>query len=229
MRFPPLVEGRFIKRLNRFAALVDVEKREYLVHVANSGRMGELLVPGYRVLLNPAPAGTARKTAFDLALVDTGDAISSADARLPNKLVAEAIAEGRLPQFAGYSHVRPESTFGESRLDFLLEGSQGSCYVETKSVTLVEDGVGLFPDAPTLRGVKHLHSLMAAMDEGHRAGVIFVIQRPDAEAFAPHDQADQLLGETLRTAAARGVEIWAYRCHVDEQSITLADEIPALL
>ena len=229
MRFPPLVEGRFIKRLNRFAALVDVEKREYLVHVANSGRMGELLVPGYRVLLNPAPVGTTRKTAFDLALVDTGDTISSADARLPNKLVAEAIAEGRLPQFAGYSAVRPESTFGESRLDFLLEGPDGSCYVETKSVTLVEDGVGLFPDAPTLRGVKHLHSLMAAMDEGHRAGVIFVIQRLDAEAFAPHDQADPLLGKTLRTAAARGVEIWAYRCHVDEQSITLADEIPALL
>ena len=229
MRFPPLVEGRFIKRLNRFAALVDVEKREYLAHVPNSGRMGELLVPGYRVLLIPAPAGAARKTAFDLALVDTGDALSSADARLPNKLVAEAIAGGRLPQFVGYPAVRPESAFGESRLDFRLEGPSGVCYVETKSVTLVEDGIALFPDAPTLRGVKHLHSLMAAMDEGHRAGVIFVIQRSDANAFAPHDTADPLLGETLRTAVARGVEVWAYRCHVDEQSITLADEIPALL
>ena len=230
MRFPPLVEGRFIKRLNRFAALVDVEKREYLVHVPNSGRMGELLVPGYRVLLNPAPPGSARKTAYDLALIDTGDALSSADARLPNKLVAEAIAQRRLPQFADYPNVRPESTFGESRLDFLLEGPDGACcYVETKSVTLVEDGVGLFPDAPTPRGVKHLHSLMAAMDEGHRAGVVFVVQRADAEAFAPHDQADPLLGETLRTAAARGVEVWAYRCQVDEQSITLADEIPVLL
>ena len=231
MWFPPLVEGRFIKRLNRFAALVDVEKREYLVHVPNSGRMGELLVPGYRVLLNPAPAGSARKTAYDLALVDTGDALSSADARLPNKLVAEAIAEGRLPQFTGYpdgpypgEHVWREPTgFPVGRT------GPGSCYVETKSVTLVEDGVGLFPDAPTLRGVKHLHSLMAAMDEGHRAGVIFVIQRADAEAFTPHDKADPLLGETLRTAAARGVEVWAYRCRVDEQSIALADEIPALL
>ncbi len=229
MRFPPLVEGRFIKRLNRFAALVDVEKREYLAHVPNSGRMGELLVPGYRVLLVPAPAGTTRKTVFDLALVDTGDALSSADARLPNKLVAEAIAEGRLPQFAGYPAVRPESTFGESRLDFLLEGPEGSCYVETKSVTLVEDGIALFPDAPTLRGVKHLHSLMTAMDIGHRAAVMFVIQRADAEAFAPHDEADPLLGETLRTAAARGVEVFAHRCHVDEQSISLADAIPVRL
>ena len=229
MRFPPLVEGRFIKRLNRFAALVDVEKREYLAHVPNSGRMGELLVPGYRVLLNPAPAGSNRKTAFDLALVDTGHALSSADARLPNKLVAEAIAEGTLPQFAEYTAVRPESAFGESRLDFRLDGPSGSCYVETKSVTLIEDGVGLFPDAPTLRGVKHLHSLMAAMDEGHRAGVIFVIQRSDVETFAPHDTADPLLGETLRMAVARGVEVWAYRCHVDERSIELADELPVRL
>ena len=229
MQFPPLVEGRFIRRLNRFAALVDVEKREYLVHVPNSGRMQELLVPGFRVLLIPAPAGTGRKTAFDLALVDIGHTLSSADARLPNKLVAEAIAEGKLPQFHSYDLVRPESTFGESRLDFLLEGPAGSCYVETKSVTLVEDGVGLFPDAPTLRGVKHLHSLMAAMDAGHRAGVIFVIQRGDAEAFAPHDVADPLLGETLRTAMARGVEVWAYRCRVDERSIELADSIQVLL
>ena len=229
MQFPPLVEGRFIKRLNRFAALVDVDKREYMAHVPNSGRMHELLVPGFRVLLIPAPEGTTRKTAFDLALVDIGHTLSSADARLPNKLVAEAIREGRLPQFAEYPHVRPESTFGESRLDFFLEGPEGSCYVETKSVTLVEDGVGLFPDAPTLRGVKHLHSLMAAMDAGHRAGVMFVIQRADADAFAPHDTADPLLGETLRAAMARGVEVWAYRCRVDERSIALSDEIPVLL
>ena len=229
MKFPPLVEGRFIKRLNRFAALVDVEKREHLAHVPNSGRMGELLVPGFRVLLIPAPAGSGRKTAFDLALVDTGRTLSSADARLPNRLVAEAIAEGRLPQFADYPAVHPERRFHESRLDFLLEGPPGSCYVETKSVTLVENGVGLFPDAPTLRGVKHLNSLMVARDEGHRAGVIFVIQRSDAEAFTPHDVADPLLGATLRTAVAQGVEVWAYRCQVDERSIALADAIPVRL
>lgn len=229
MRFPPMVEGRFIKRLNRFAALVDVDKREFLVHVPNSGRMEELLVPGFRVLLIPAPAGTNRKTAFDLALVDIGTTLSSADARLPNKLVAEAITQGRLPQFAAYPDVHPERVFGESRLDFLLDGPRGSCYVETKSVTLVEDGVGLFPDAPTLRGVKHLHSLMAARAQGHEAAAIFVIQRSDAEAFAPHDTADPLLGTTLRQAVAQDVKVWAYRCRVDERSIALADEIPVRL
>ena len=229
MRFPPLVEGRFIKRLNRFAALVDVDRREHLAHVPNSGRMRELLVPGYRVLLVPAPESTARKTEYDLALVDTGGSLSSADARLPNKLVAEAIAAGRLPQFHQYPLVRPEKVFGESRLDFLLEGPEGSCYVETKSVTLVEDGVGLFPDAPTLRGVKHLHSLMAALEEGHEAAVIFVIQRADAEAFAPHDTADPLLGTTLRQAISAGVDARAYRCRVTERDISLADEVPVQL
>ena len=229
MRFPQLVEGRFVRRLNRFAALVDVDRKEYLAHVPNSGRMHELLVPGYRVLLAPAPASASRKTAYDLALVDTGDALSSADARLPNKLLAEAIAEDRLPQFAGYPIVRPEKVFGESRLDFLLEGPDGSCYVESKSVTLVEDGVGLFPDAPTVRGVKHLHSLMAAREAGHEAGVLFVIQRAVAVAFAPHDLADPLLGTTLREAIAAGVKAWAYRCRVDEQSIVLADEVPVQL
>ena len=229
MRFPPLVEGRFIRRLNRFAALVDVDRKEQLAHVPNSGRMHELLVPGYRVLLAPAPASASRKTAYDLALVDTGDALSSADARLPNKLLAEAIAEDRLPQFGSYAVVRPEQVFGESRLDFLLEGPDGSCYVETKSVTLVQEGVGLFPDAPTLRGVKHLHSLMAARETGHEAAVLFVIQRADAVAFAPHDLADPLLGTTLREAVAVGVKAWAYRCRVDERSITLADAVPMRL
>lgn len=229
MRFPPLVEGRFIKRLNRFAALVDVERKEYLAHVPNSGRMGELLVPGFRVLLAPAPSGTSRKTSYDLALVDTGSALSSADARLPNKLVAEALAQRRMPQFGRYPVARGEQVYGESRLDFRLEGPAGKCYVETKSVTLVEDGVGLFPDAPTIRGVKHLRSLMAALEEGHEGAVVFVIQRADVEAFAPHDEADPLLGATLREAHDAGVAVWAYRCNLSEQSIELADAVPALL
>ncbi len=229
MRFPPLVEGRFIKRLNRFAALVDVERKEYLVHVPNSGRMGELLVPGFRVLLAPAPSGTGRKTSYDLALVDTGSALSSADARLPNKLVAEALAQRRMPQFRSYPVARGEQVYGDSRLDFLLEGPAGKCYVETKSVTLVEDGVGLFPDAPTIRGVKHLRSLMAALEEGHQGAVVFVIQRADVEAFAPHDEADPLLGATLRQAHDAGVAVWAYRCSLTEQGIELADAVPVLL
>ena len=156
------MEGVFVERLNRFAALVEINGQLEMIHVANSGRMRELFVPGYRMLLKPRP-GAHRKTKYDLARVDRGCGLAAADARLPNALVREALDGGRLPQFAGYPQVRPESTFGDSRLDFLLEGPAGKCYLETKSVTLVEDGVGLFPDAPTSRGVKHLKSLEHAL------------------------------------------------------------------
>ncbi|MCH7842288.1 MAG: DNA/RNA nuclease SfsA, partial [Chloroflexi bacterium] len=152
-----LVEGIFLERVNRFLATVEVDGREVGVHVANSGRMKELFVPGWRVLVRPV-SGENRKTKFDLVLVDMGAAFASADARMPNALVAEGIANGHLKQFAGYPEIRREVTFGDSRLDLMLEGPQGRCYIEAKSVTLVENGVGLFPDAPTARGAKHLRT-----------------------------------------------------------------------
>ena len=223
-----LVEGRFKVRLNRFLALVEVNGREVGVHVANSGRMREMLVPGYRVLIAPRP-GLHRKTGFDLALVDLECALASADARLPNSLVAEALAQGRMPQFGDYADLRREVTFGHSRLDLLLVGPPGRCYVETKSVTLVVDGVGLFPDAPTVRGVKHMHSLVEAVKEGHRAAVVFVVQRCDCESFAPHDNADPDFGVALRRAMEAGVEAFAYNCRVTEKEVTLCRPLPIRL
>ena len=223
-----LVEGRFKVRLNRFLALVEVQGREVGVHVANSGRMREMLVPGYRVLLCPRP-GAHRKTAYDLALVDMRTTLVSADARLPNALVAEAFIQGRLSQFRDYSSIRREVTFGESRLDLLLEGPAGLCYVEAKSVTLVVDGVGLFPDSPTLRGAKHLYSLAKAVKEGHRAAVVFVVQRDDLQAVAPNDSADPDFGIALRESLAAGVEAFAYSCRVTESAVTLGRRLPIQL
>jgi len=225
---PDLVEATFIRRLNRFAANLEVDGREVMVHLANSGRLGELLVPGYRMLLTPV-AGDHRKCPYDLALVDLGFTLCSADARLPNVLLAEAIEAGRVAEFQGYSRVRREVAYGDSRLDMLLEGPGQSCFVETKSVTLVEDGLALFPDAPTLRGVKHLNSLIHAKEEGYRAAVVFVIQRSDATEFSPHDVADPLLGATLRKAVDAGVEAFAYCCTVSRQEILLADRVPIKL
>ena len=223
-----LVEGRFLERLNRFAALVEVAGQEVKCHVANSGRMRELFVPGYRVLLKPQ-SGKHRKTKFDLALVELGSALSSADARLPNALVAEALELGYLPQFHEYPQVRREVTFGESRLDLLLEGPKGRCYIETKSVTLVVDGVGLFPDAPTTRGAKHMSSLAKAVAAGHRAAAVFVVQRDDATAFATNDEADPVFGVAFREALAAGVEAFAYSCRVSERAINLSCRLPILL
>ena len=223
-----LVEGRFIRRLNRFAALVEVSGQEEMVHVANSGRLGELLVPGFRMLLTPV-AGGHRKCPYDLALVDLGFALTSADARLPNALFAEAVEQGRLSEFSGYPKIRREVVFGGSRLDLLLEGPGPSCYVETKSVTLVEDGIARFPDAPTTRGVKHLNHLARAVAAGHRAAVVFVIQRHDARCLQPHDTADPEFAAAFRQALAAGVEAFAHRCRVTHRQIKLAEEVPIKL
>ena len=220
-----LVEGIFLERVNRFLARVEVDGQEVGVHVANSGRMKELFVPGWRVLVRPVP-GENRKTKFDLALVDMGNALASADARMPNALVAEGVANGHLAQFGDYLEVRREVTFGDSRLDLMLEGPPGRCYIEAKSVTLVEKGVGLFPDAPTVRGVKHLHTLETVLEAGHRAAVIFVIQRPDASSFATSDPSDPDLAAAFRSAVAAGVEGYAYNCEVTERFIRLDQALP---
>ena len=220
-----LIEGVFVERVNRFLAMVNVDGQEVGVHVANSGRMKELFIPGCRVLVRPVP-GERRKTKFDLALVDTGRAWASADARMPNALIAEGVANGHLRQFAGYSEIRREVTFGDSRLDLMLEGSSGRCYIEAKSVTLVENGVGLFPDSPTVRGAKHLRTLETAIEAGHRAAVVFVIQRPDATVFATNDPADPDLAEAFRSALAAGVEAYAYNCVVTKAVLKLDQALP---
>ena len=220
-----LVEGIFLERLNRFLARVEVDGREVDVHVANSGRMKELFVPGWRVLVRPV-SGNHRKTKFDLVLVDMGNALASADARMPNPLLAEGVANGHLQQFAGYTDMRREVIFGDSRLDLMLEGPLGLCYIEAKSVTLVTNGIGLFPDAPSTRGAKHLRTLETVLEAGHRAAVVFVVQRPDASAFATSDPSDPDLADALRSAVAAGVEAYAYNCEVTERSIRLDRALP---
>ena len=225
-----LVEARFVRRVNRFLALVELNGREDGIHVANSGRLRELFVPGARVWLKPAPAlslsrGT-RKTAYDLALVEADGTLVSADARLPNALVAEAVTAGLPEEFGSPSAIVRESTFGESRFDLMLEDDSGRRYVEVKSVTLVENGVGLFPDSPTLRGAKHLNTLAAAVRAGHRASVVFVVQRPDATAFAANEPADPALADALRHAVANGVDACAYNCFVSRQEVRLDRRLP---
>ena len=220
-----LVEGIFLERVNRFLAMVEVDGEEVGVHVANSGRMKELFIAGCRVLVRPAP-GEHRKTKYDLALVGMGHALASADARMPNVLIAEGVANGHLDQFAGYPEIRREVTFGDSRLDLMLDGPLGRCYIEAKSVTLVENGVGLFPDSPTVRGTKHLLTLETVLEAGHRAVVVFVVQRPDARSFATNDPADPALAAAFQAALAAGVEAYAYNCLVTETVLQLDQRIP---
>ena len=224
-----LREAIFVDRPNRFLALVRLDGGEVLAHVANSGRLRELFVPGTPVFLTPAPAAADRKTAYDLTLVEVNGVLVSADARLPNPLLAEAIEQGRLPEFRGYGQVRREVMLNESRIDLELTGASRPCYIEAKSVTLVKDGVGLFPDAPTVRGRKHLRALQRAVGAGHRAAVAFVIQRPDVRSFSPNDAADGEFSETLRQAMANGVEIRAYACRVTRRCVEISQPVPVNL
>lgn len=229
MDLPPLVRGRFVRRDNRFRATVLVDGREAWAHVPNSGRLTELFVRGRSVWLAPAEA-PHRKTGYDLKLVEhpvpgRGEVLVSVDARLPNPLFAEALTSGRLPDFSCATFAR-EVVLGDSRLDFCLEGDDGTCWVETKSVTLVEEGTALFPDAPTARGRRHLRELQTAVAAGERAAVVFVVQRLDARSFAPHPTADTAFGDTLRTVAASGVDVRAYVCDVSHTTIAISHEIP---
>ena len=220
-----LVPARFVRRDNRFRVTVEVEGRLTAAHLPNSGRLGELLIPGRRVWLRPAH-GPKRRTRYDLLLVEHEGTLVSVDARLPNPLVHEALLAGSLPSFAGYPIIHREARRGESRLDFLLESGDRRCWLETKSVTLVEDGVALFPDAPTLRGRRHLAALREAVVAGDRAGVLFVVQRADATAFAPHPTADPIFVEELQEAWAGGVEVYAYGCRVSLTDIWLDRPLP---
>jgi sugar fermentation stimulation protein A len=224
-----LIPATFVKRDNRFRVTVRMEGRPVWAHLPNSGRLRELLVPGRRVLLAAAQA-PGRLTSYDLLMVDLDGTLVSIDARMPSRVLYEALQAGQLEEFAGYAEVRREVTYGQSRLDLVLEGGPdgGRCFIEAKSVTLVEDGVALFPDAPTQRGRRHLGELARARAEGHRATVVFVVQRDDVVRFSPHDEADPAFGQALRKAAQAGVEVHAYKCQVSEGEVTLETPLPVI-
>ena len=230
MELPALVPGRFLTRENRFRVQVEVEGRPTPAHLPNSGRLLELLHPGRRVYLMPRP-GKHRKTPYDLVLVDLDGLLVSVDARLPTDLFLEAWRAGRLPWLPygpGWQVVR-EPACGHGRLDALLEGPRGArVWVETKSVTWVQDGVAYFPDAPTARGRRHLRCLAEKVRAGDRGVVVFIVQRPDARVFSPHP-AGPHFPQALREAHAQGVEVYAHRFRVTHQTIEPVGPIPVRL
>ncbi|MDP6101925.1 MAG: DNA/RNA nuclease SfsA [Dehalococcoidia bacterium] len=218
---PPLQDGIFLDRPNRFAALVEVDGAATMVHVPNSGRMKDLLRKGTRVLLITR-ASPGRKTTYDMSLVDLGNTLVSTDARMPSTLVDETFAGGQPDQFSQYTWSRREVTFSHSRLDMVM-GTSGVCYFEMKLVTLVEDGIGFFPGAPTSRGARHMDALAQAVEQGHRAVVVFV---ENAHAFSPNDEAGPVFGKALRETKVVGVEAYAYSCHVSPEEIVLEKQLP---
>ncbi len=222
-----LVPAIFKARPNRFLGEVEIDNGRVLCFIPNPGRLGELLYPNARVYL--LEKGTVnRKTGFDLVLVDLAGTLVSIDSRMPNKVVAEVVEGGWLRWFRGMRIVKREPVFEDSRLDFRLADAQTSMMLEVKSCTLVENGTGLFPDAPTIRGVRHMRALMRALKVG-RAAVLFVIQRSDAESFMPNEETDPRFAQTLREAVDLGVEVYAYNSRVTFRGITMSRRVPVML
>lgn len=223
MKYHSIKQGRFVSRPNRFIAHVELDGEEVVCHVKNTGRCRELLVPGAAVWLEESDNPT-RKTRFDLIGVDKGGRLINMDAQAPNRVFGEWAAAGGFR--GGLTLLRPETTFGNSRFDFYWESSEQRGFVEVKGVTLEEDGVVLFPDAPTQRGVKHLEELMAARAAGYEATVCFVIQMRGVKCFRPNDRTHPQFGEVLRRAAQAGVEILAVDCTVERDRLEIRERVP---
>lgn len=226
MQYGKILPARFLSRPNRFVARVEAEGEELVCHVKNTGRCRELLVPGATVWLEESP-NPSRKTKFDLIAVEKGDRLINMDAQAPNKVFGEWAAAGGFRE--GLTSLRPETTYGSSRFDFYWESSKSRGFVEVKGVTLEEDGIVRFPDAPTLRGVKHLDELVKAREAGYEAAVCFVIQMENVRWFAPNDETHPEFGQALRRAAQAGVEILAMDCAVTPQSLTMGKPVPIRL
>ncbi len=223
MHYVNPIPAVFLSRPNRFIARVELDGCVETVHVKNTGRCRELLVPGAKVILCPG-LNPARKTRYDLVAVYKGDVLINMDSQAPNASAPELLE--RL--FPGLS-IRPEQTYARSRFDFYLEGGDRRVYVEVKGVTLEQDGVARFPDAPTERGRRHLEELATAAAEGYEAYVLFLVQMKGCRVFRPNDDTDPAFADTLRRVSRAGVGILCYDCIVTEDGMVPDAPVPVEL
>ena len=226
MQYQKIHPAVFCARPNRFVAQVELAGQPVTCHVKNTGRCRELLVPGAAVYLEESE-NPGRKTKFDLVAVEKGARLINMDAQAPNQVFREWAQAGRfVPEL---TLLRPETKYGSSRFDFYWEAPGRRGFVEVKGVTLEEEGVVRFPDAPTLRGGKHLEELMAAREAGYEAAVCFVIQMEDVRWFEPNDRTHPLFGQTLRRAAQAGVQVLAQWCRVAPDRLDMGGAAPVRL
>lgn len=222
MKYENIVRAAFLRRPNRFIAEVDLDGHKEIVHVKNTGRCRELLIPGCEVWLT-APGTPGRKTRYDLVAVrKTNGILFNIDSQAPNKVVREWLT-GR-----DYTRLIPEYTYGDSRVDFYMErkteqGEAERCLMEVKGCTLEIDGIGYFPDAPTERGVKHIRELIRAKEEGYHAALAFVIQMDGVKEVRPNTETHPEFGIAMQEAITAGVEILFFACHVEPDELVVRE------
>ncbi len=231
MTYSHICPATFVSRPNRFIAQVEIEGNLTTVHVKNTGRCKELLLPGCQVYLEQSQ-NPARKTAYDLVAVekerpDMPPLLINMDSQLPNDLVAEWLPHSGL--FSKTAVIQREVTYRHSRFDFCIIDGEKITYMEVKGVTLEQNGIAAFPDAPTERGVKHLEELIACTEEGKQACICFVIQMKEITALYPNDRTHPAFGDALRKAAKAGVKLLAYDCTVTPDTVTIDAPIPVIL
>ncbi len=226
MKYENIVKGTFISRPNRFIANVEIDGKIHTVHVKNTGRCRELLIPGVDVYLEES-ANPARKTKYDLVTVRKGDVLINMDSSAPNKIAEEWIRCGNL--FSESAEVRREVTWGASRFDLYAEDGTRRAFIEVKGVTLEKDGIAYFPDAPTERGVKHVLELESAVREGYEAYLLFIVQMANVTEMRPNDVTHKAFGDAVRQAAENGVKVLALGCNVTADTVTATDEVKVVL
>ena len=226
MKYGNIIKGEFVSRPNRFIANVNIEGITHTVHVKNTGRCKELLVPGATLYLEQSQ-NPLRKTGYDLVGVKKmvqgkPPIMINMDSQAPNAIAAEWLPKSHL--FSDDANYRREYTYGKSRFDFFITDGERKALLEVKGVTLEKDGVAYFPDAPTERGIKHINELVGAMAEGYEAYILFVIQMKGVTAFKPNDETHRAFGDALRNAAAKGVKVLAVDCIVNHPEVK-ADQL----
>lgn len=226
MRYERIKRATFLERPNRFIAYADIAGKQETIHVKNTGRCAELLVPDAEIFVQESD-NQERKTKWDLIGVRKGERLINMDSQIPNKVVGEWLSAGNL--FSAGASVRPETVYGNSRFDFYVEEGENRAFIEVKGVTLEEEGVVRFPDAPSERAVKHVEELIRAKKEGYDAYVFLVIQMKGVRYFTPNIDTQPEFAEALKKAKAAGVRILAYDCKVTEDSIQIDEEVPVIL
>ena len=220
MKYNNIFKGKFLERPNRFIAICEIDGKEEICHVKNTGRCRELLVKGATVYLEKSP-NPNRKTQFDLVTVQKNGKLINMDSQIPNYVVVESLSK----IFDNIKYVKQEYKYGNSRFDIYVETENDKIFVEVKGVTLENDGVVRFPDAPTLRGIKHLKELQKAITEGYRACVVFLIQMDNVKYFEPNYDTHPEFAKALKEARSNGVEIYAFDSVVTPYEIQMNKKV----
>lgn len=225
MKYKKIIEGIFLARPNRFIAQVLIDEKEEIVHVKNTGRCKELLLPGVKVILEDCSNNPNRKTKYSLIAVWKQNMLVNMDSQVPNEVVFNALKENKIQELKNLRYLKREVTFNNSRFDIYFEDEKQKGFIEVKGVTLENNHISMFPDAPTERGAKHVLEMIEAVNQGYKGTIFFLIQMKGPQSFKLNWEMDRKFSEAIKLAYENGVQILAYDSIVNNNSIQIGNSI----